>query len=168
MPTPSGSSGQFAVVPGSTATVKVTVSGTTSNTQNLPITAVTSTPTPTPTPTPTTTPTGTVTEVFNVTVPTSTPSGGKVYLAGTLANLGEGQANWAPNGILMTQVSATEWTVTLTAVSDTTIQYKYTLNGNWSNNEETSSCAYVGNRTASINGGTENDTVAKWEGYGGC
>jgi glucan 1,4-alpha-glucosidase len=154
VPTPSGSSGQWAVVPGSTATVKVSVSGQASNTENLPITAATST--------------GSVTETFDVTVPAGTPSTGQVYLAGNLSVLGEGQSDWAANGVLMTKVSSTLWTVTLTAAAPATLQYKYVLNGTWSNNEETSSCAYVANRSVNVDNGTENDTVANWEGYGGC
>ncbi|QMU69513.1 hypothetical protein GXP74_15975 [Streptacidiphilus sp. P02-A3a] len=105
---------------------------------------------------------------MNVTVPTSTPASAQVYLAGNLSALGEGQADWAANGVLMTRVDATHFTVTLTAAKAATLAYKFTLNGNWSNNEETSGCAYVGNRSMSVNGGTVNATVANWEGYGGC
>ena len=133
-----------------------------------PSTSATPTASPSPSASASASPTSGVSETFNVTVPSSTPSGGKVYLAGDLSALGEGQADWAANGVLMTQVSTTLWTVTIQAAAPATLQYKYTLNGNWSNNEETSSCAYVGNRSVNVDNGTENDTVARWEGYGGC
>jgi glucoamylase len=108
-------------------------------------------------------------EVVTVTVPADTAETGlKVYLAGNLSVLGEGQSDWAPNGIVFTQVDATHWTATIHAAGPTTLQYKYTLGGAWANNEETTSCGYVGNRTTVVNGGTENDTVANWKGYGGC
>ncbi|WP_329365188.1 glycoside hydrolase family 15 protein [Streptomyces sp. NBC_00669] len=108
-------------------------------------------------------------EVIDLTVPAATdPSGKTVYLAGTLSALGGGAADWAPDGIAFTRVDATHWTATVKAAGPTTIQYKYTLGGAWANNEETAGCAYVGNRTLVIDGGTQHDTVANWEGYGGC
>ena len=130
-------------------------------------------PSPSPSPTASASPSPTTsasafTETINVTVPASTPAGAVVYLAGNLSVLGYGQPDWAPNGVAMTKLDATHWSVTLTAKSAASLQYKYTLNGTWNNNEETSSCAYVANRAVSINDGAQNDTVANWKGYGGC
>jgi glucoamylase len=128
-------------------------------------------PTSSPTPTPTTTtppPTGAVTETLTVALPAGTPTDAKVYLAGTLSALGEGQGDWAPDGLLMTRTDATHATARITAASPAALQYKYTLNGTWANNEETSSCAYVANRTMTVDGGTHSDTVAAWKGYGTC
>ena len=68
----------------------------------------------------------------------------------------------------MTQVSPSEWTATVYSTADTTLSYKYDLGGNWSNVEETASCGYVSNRSMSVNGGTESDTVANWAGPGAC
>jgi alpha-amylase len=111
----------------------------------------------------------TVHETVNVTVPANTDSSGQaVYLAGNLSALGMGQPDWAPGGIPMTRVSATRWTVTINAVSDTALSYKYDLGGTWNNVEETSTCGFVANRTMSVNNGTVNDTVASWAGSGGC
>jgi alpha-amylase len=108
-------------------------------------------------------------ETVTVTVPASTASSGEtVYLAGNLSALGMGQPDWAPNGIAMTQVSATEWTATIDAASGTALSYKYDLGGTWTNVEETSGCGYVANRTMNVNGGAVNDTVANWAGLGGC
>jgi hypothetical protein len=110
-----------------------------------------------------------VRETVTVTVPASTASTGEtVYLAGNLSALGTGQPDWAPSGIPMTPVSATEWTATIDAASDTTLSYKYDLGGTWTSVEETSSCGYVNNRAMSVNGGAVNDTVANWAGLGGC
>ena len=131
------------------------------------VNSVISSASPTPSASPTTTANNV--EVVNVTVPAYTAQTGRtVYLAGTLSALGGGQPDWAPNGIAFTQVTPTQWTATIHAAGPATLQYKYTLGGIWANNEETASCAYVGNRTMQVNGGTENDTVANWKGYGGC
>jgi hypothetical protein len=105
---------------------------------------------------------------MNVTVPAGTPSGASVYLAGNLSTLGLGQADWAPNGVKMTRVDATHFTATLSAAAPTTLSYKYTLNGSWDTNEETSSCGYADNRSVAVNGGTHTDTVSNWKGSGGC
>ena len=113
--------------------------------------------------------TGTVKETVNVTVPVNTDaSEDTVYLDGNLSALGYGQSDWASNGIPMTRVSSDEWTATVYSTADSTLSYKYDLGGNWSNSEETASCGSVSNRSMSVNGGTENDTVANWEGPGGC
>jgi glucoamylase len=112
---------------------------------------------------------GTVKETVNVTVPVNTDaSQDTVYLDGELSSLGYGQANWASNGIAMTRVSSDEWTTTVYATANTTLSYKYDLGNNWSNAEETADCGSVANRSMSVNGGTENDTVANWEGPGAC
>ena len=113
--------------------------------------------------------TGTVKETVSVTVPVNTDaSSDTVYLDGNLSALGYGQSDWASNGIAMTRVSSDKWTATVYASADTTLSYKYDLGGNWSNAEETASCGSVSNRSMPVNGGTENDTVANWEGPGAC
>jgi glucoamylase len=113
--------------------------------------------------------TGTVKETVNVTVPVNTDaSADTVYLDGNLSALGYGASDWASDGIPMTRVSSDEWTATVYATADTTLSYKYDLGNNWDNAEETASCGSVANRSMSVNGGTENDTVANWEGPGAC
>ncbi|HEY1623434.1 MAG TPA: glycoside hydrolase family 15 protein [Streptosporangiaceae bacterium] len=112
---------------------------------------------------------GTVKESVNVTVPVNTDaSQDTVYLDGNLSALGYGQADWSSNGIAMTRVSSDEWTATVYAKANATLSYKYDLGGNWSNSEETADCGSVSNRSMSVSGGTENDTVANWEGPGAC
>ena len=106
-------------------------------------------------------------ETVTVTVPSSTPPGDVVYLAGTLSALGLGSADWAPGGIALTPLSPAEWTATITATADTALSYKYTL-GTWGSVEETTSCGYVANRSMSVNGGSRNDTVAAWDGVSPC
>jgi glucoamylase len=113
--------------------------------------------------------TGSVKETVNVTVPVSTDaSGDTVYLAGNLSVLGLGQSDWAANGVPMTRVSAGKWTATIQAAASTALSYKYDLGGSWSNVEKNAACADIGNRSMSVNGGTENDTVANWGGPGAC
>jgi glucoamylase len=112
---------------------------------------------------------GTVKETVNVTVPVNTDaSEDTVYLDGNLSALGYGQSDWASNGIPMTRASSDEWTATVYSTADATLSYKYDLGNNWSNAEETADCGSVSNRSMSVNGGTENDTVANWEGPGAC
>jgi glucoamylase len=113
--------------------------------------------------------TGSVKETVNVYVPVNTDaSGDTVYLAGNLSALGLGQSDWAANGIAMTQVSADEWTTTVYSTADTTLSYKYDLGGTFDNVEETADCGYVSNRSMSVDGGSETDTVANWAGPGDC
>jgi glucoamylase len=112
---------------------------------------------------------GPVKETVNVTVPVNTDgSAGTVYLDGNLSALGFGQADWASNGIPMTRVNSGTWTATVYAAANATLSYKYDLGGNWNNAEVSSSCASVGNRSMSVNGGTVSDTVANWAGPGAC
>ena len=113
--------------------------------------------------------TGSVKETVNVTVPVNTDaSGDTVYLAGNLSALGLGQSDWAANGVPMTRLSAGKWTATIDATADSTLSYKYDLGGSWNNVEKNADCADIGNRSMSVNGGTENDTVANWGGPGAC
>ena len=113
--------------------------------------------------------TGSVKETVNVTVPVNTDaSGDTVYLAGNLSALGLGQSDWAANGVPMTRVSAGKWTATIDATADSTLSYKYDLGGSWNSVEKNADCADIGNRSMSVNGGTENDTVANWGGPGAC
>ena len=110
-----------------------------------------------------------VTETVNVTVPAGTDATGDVvYLAGNLSALGLGQPDWAPDGIPMTRVSATQWTATVSAAADATLSYKYDLGGTWANVEETAGCGFAANRSMSVDGGTQNDTVAAWAGEASC
>lgn len=112
---------------------------------------------------------GTVKETVTVTVPSGTDAAANtVYLDGNLSALGYGASDWASNGIPMTRISPTRWAATVYAAADTPLQYKYTLGNSWNSVEETSSCGYVNNRAMTVNGGSVNDTVAAWQGYGGC
>jgi hypothetical protein len=113
--------------------------------------------------------TGSVRETVNVTVSVNTDASGQtVYLAGNLSALGEGQADWAANGIPMTRVSATKWTATVNAAANTPLAYKYDLGGSWSNVEKSASCADISNRAMTVNGGTMTDTIANWGGPSAC
>lgn len=113
--------------------------------------------------------TGSVKETVSVIVPVNTDASGQtVYLDGNLSALGLGQPDWAANGIPMTRVTATKWTATINATASTPLSYKYDLGANWNNAEETSACGDVSNRSMTVNGGTQNDTIANWAGPGAC
>jgi glucoamylase len=112
--------------------------------------------------------------VINVTVPSDTPSGDTVYLSGNYNVLGTGiptADNWLAPDYPMIKTGTDTWTLTVTGVPDAAFQYKFEL-GNWNNVEETSSCGYVSDRTFGFDTPDEtytaNDTVAAWEGVGGC
>lgn len=112
---------------------------------------------------------GTVSEKVTVTVPVNTDASGQtVYLDGNLSALGEGQADWAANGIAMTRVDATHWTATVKAAANAPLAYKYDLGGNWSNAEETTACGNVANRSMQVAGGSVSDTVGNWQGPATC
>jgi glucoamylase len=117
----------------------------------------------------TTTATTGYTETVNVTVPVNTAvTGLNVYLDGNLSVLGGGAADWAASGIQLTKVDDTHYTGTVTSTSSTTLSYKYVLGANWSDVEKSASCAEISNRSMSVNGGTESDTVLNWAGPDAC
>ena len=119
---------------------------------------------------------GNATAVIDVTVPSATPSGDTVYLAGAFSALGTGipsSTDWAPGLHPMTRISGTdEWQAVVHAVSGTTLQYKFDLGGTWTNVEEGAGCAYQDNRTFYFNGAnsdyTATDQIADWAGLDGC
>jgi hypothetical protein len=117
---------------------------------------------------------GNSTAVINVTVPSSTPSTGAVYLSGNYNVLGTGipsSDNWIANDYPMTQTGTGAWTLTITGVPVAGFQYKFTL-GAWSTAEETSTCGSLANRAFGFSTAnasyTATDTVAAWAGSGGC
>jgi alpha-amylase len=118
---------------------------------------------------------GNATAVIDVTVPSATPSGDTVYLAGDFSALGTGIASstdWEPGLHPMTRIGTDEWQAVVHAVSGTTLQYKFDLNGTWTNVEDGSGCADVANRTFYFNGANSNytaaDQVVDWAGLDGC
>ena len=109
------------------------------------------------------------TETVNVTVPVNTAAGGlNVYLDGDLSVLGGGAADWAASGIEMTKVDDTHYTATVSAGSEAALSYKYVLGADWSDAEESASCAATANRSLTVDDGTEADTVADWAGPETC
>ena len=117
---------------------------------------------------------GSATAVINVTVPSDTPSGDTVYLSGNYDVLGTGipsSDDWIASDYPMIKTGTDTWTLTITGVPTAAFQYKFTL-GSWNNVEESSSCAFVANRSFGFNTAdtsyTASDTVAAWEGVGSC
>jgi hypothetical protein len=117
---------------------------------------------------------GNSTAVINVTVPSSTPAGATVYLAGNYDVLGTGipaADDWVASDYPMIKTGANTWTLTITGVPVATLQYKFTL-GSWNTVEETSNCGFANNRTFGFTTAnatfTASNTVAAWQGSGGC
>jgi glucoamylase len=117
---------------------------------------------------------GSSTAVIDVTVPAGTPSGATVYLAGDYDALGTGipsADDWVPTDYPMTKTGTNTWSLTLTGVPAAAFQYKFTL-GSWATAEETSGCGQAANRDLGFNNAnasfTATDTVAAWQGSGGC
>jgi glucan 1,4-alpha-glucosidase len=118
---------------------------------------------------------GSAEAIIDASVPANTPAGDTVYISGNYSalNIGMSSANdWTSNLYPMTKIAANEWQIIVPAVSGTTLQYKFDLNGTWSNVEEGSSCSTVPNRSFSFNGSgssyTASDTVVDWAGLNGC
>jgi fibronectin type 3 domain-containing protein len=116
----------------------------------------------------------TVSVVFTVTVPATTPAAKTVYIAGTLDRLDGNLPQWNPGGVALHQVDATHWTITLTGKEFTQIEYKYTL-GSWDFVEKGAgaACAELSNRQLTLSygsGGTQsvNDTVVNWRNVAPC
>ena len=115
----------------------------------------------------------TVTVVFNVTVPASTDGTARsVYIAGTLSRLDGGLPDWNPGGVVLSRVDETHWTITLTGMEMTQIEYKYAL-GDWDHVEKDAGCGEIANRLLTLTYGstgvqTVNDTVLNWRNVSLC
>ena len=114
-------------------------------------------------------PPSTYTETVNVTVPVDTAASGlNVYLDGDLSVLGGGAGNWTGGGIELTELNATHYTATITATSKAALSYKYYLGTSLADIEESGGCTALANRSLTVGGGTENDTVVNWAGPNTC
>ncbi|RPJ29500.1 MAG: alpha-amylase [Chloroflexi bacterium] len=115
----------------------------------------------------------TVSVSFNVTVPATTDGTGRsVYIAGTLSRFDGGLPDWDPGAVALTRVDETRWTITLTGLESTQIEYKFAL-GDWDHGEKGASCDEIGNRMLTLNYGTDgtqavNDTVLNWRNVAPC
>lgn len=115
----------------------------------------------------------TVSVTFNVTVPATTDATLRsVYIAGTLDRLDGNLPVWNPGGVLLTRIDATHWTVTLTGIENTYIEYKYAL-GDWEHVEKDATCGEISNRTLTLSYGVDgtqivNDSVPNWRNVAPC
>jgi glycosidase len=108
--------------------------------------------------------------VFTVTVPAGTPY--PVHVAGSFGDLDPSYPTWDPSGLPMTQVDATHWTITVTGLESTPLQYKYVL-GDWNYVEKGAACDELNNRTLTLTYGSTgtqsvDDTVANWRNVAPC
>jgi len=120
----------------------------------------------------------TVTLVFNVTVPASTDGTGRpVSIAGTLSRLDGDMSDWTPSVTLLSRTDATHWTIQLSGLEGTQIEYKYQLQNavgdGWLYVEKDASCAEVSNRQLTLAYGATgtqnvNDTVVNWRNVAPC
>ena len=106
-----------------------------------------------------------VTVTFTVTVPTDTPSGDTVFIAGDFQG-------WNPGSTPMTKVDATHWTISLPFEDGQHPQYKY-VRGTWDAVEKDGGCGEIPNRTIQISYGDQGaqsvaDVVAKWRDINHC
>ena len=117
----------------------------------------------------------TVTVVFTVEVPATTDATGlEVHIAGTMSRFNGGYPDWSPGeaALTFTRLDATHWTITLTGLEGTQIEYKYAL-GSWDYVEKGASCDELGNRLLTLaygDTGTQNvnDTVLNWRNVSPC
>ena len=101
---------------------------------------------------------------FYVTVPAHTPVTDSVFIAGELNLLDPTLPAWDPGAVVLTQVDATHWTISFTAVEETIVQYKYTL-GSWDFVEKSDTCAELANRMLTVTygeSGTQAVNTAVW------
>lgn len=115
----------------------------------------------------------TVSVTFNVSVPASTAGSGRsVFIAGTLQRLDGNLPEWNPGGVVLTQVDATTWRITLTGLEATPLEYKYTL-GSWDFVEKGAACDEIANRLLTLSYGSDgqmtvNDQVLNWRNLAPC
>ncbi|HLJ68475.1 MAG TPA: type I pullulanase [Chloroflexota bacterium] len=103
-----------------------------------------------------------VTVTFRVLVPSNNPPGDKVYIAGSIPQLGP----WDPGIRPMQNAGNGVWTVSVQIAGGTKLQYKYTR-GSWATVESWGTITGLANRTVSITAGADgtqtiNDTATDW------
>jgi hypothetical protein len=91
-------------------------------------------------------------------VPPNTPTTDVIYLA-------TNAQSWTPNAIRMSLLPGNKWTVTVTLLGGTQLQYKYTR-GSWPTDERDAAGSEINNRTLVVDNDkdkqTVEDTVARW------
>ena len=116
----------------------------------------------------------TVSVTFLVTVPDWTPADRSVHIAGTLSRLDGGLPDWDSTAVSLSPAGANLWTITLTGLEGTLIEYKYTLGSpDFFDVEKGATCNEIGNRLLTLSYGTDgtmtvNDTVLNWRNVAPC
>lgn len=96
---------------------------------------------------------------FHVAVPSGTPAGDAIYIAGNDDLLGP----WSPGKQLLTRNSDGTYQAHLCFDSGKELQYKYVRNGTWSDVEKNADGSERANRTMTVTEDvSRNDTVEKW------
>lgn len=92
---------------------------------------------------------------FDVTLPSNTPDGDTIYVAGNFQN-------WDPGATPLTRDSATHAHGTITTTEGNALEFKFTR-GDWARGEKAIDCSELPNRTATAtNNSTITVTVANW------
>jgi len=116
----------------------------------------------------------TVTVIFTVTVPAWTPGDKSVHIAGTMSRFNGGYPDWNSSAVSLAPAGPNQWTITLTGLEGTQIEYKYTLGTpDFFDVEKGSSCDEIANRQLTLTYGatgtqTVNDTVLNWRNVSPC
>ena len=93
-------------------------------------------------------------------------------MAGTLDRLSGDLPQWDPAGVVLEQLDATHWTISLEGQEGTQIEYKYVL-GAWDWVEKGEACEELSNRRLTLAHGSTgkqviDDVVANWRNVGAC
>ena len=108
---------------------------------------------------------GNVTMTFYVTLPSYTPAGDTIHIAGSFP---APYPQWDPGGLPLTRDDTTHAHITLTMPEGTALQYKYTR-GSWDSVEKGPNCEEIPNRQLTVTFGQDQyDTVAKWRDLDHC
>jgi hypothetical protein len=91
-------------------------------------------------------------------VPPNTPPNDVVYIA-------TNAQSWTPNAVRMSPLPGNRWTVTLTLLGGTQLQYKYTR-GSWPSDERDAAGTEIANRTLTVSNDkdtqTLDDMIVRW------
>jgi 1,4-alpha-glucan branching enzyme len=114
-----------------------------------------------------------VTITFNVTVPESTAGLRRsVFLVGNFQKLNKNLVDWDTRVQPMKKVDNRHWTISLTELDNTEIEYKYCL-GDWDTVERDEHCMDIFNRRVRLHLSEKepqevHDTVHNWRGVNPC
>ena len=95
-----------------------------------------------------------------------------MHVAGTLSRLDGGLPDWDAGAVVLARQDATHWTITLSGLEGTQLEYKYTL-GDFDHVEKDAACGEIANRQLTLSYGSSgtqavNDVVPNWRNVAPC